>query len=95
MADVIKFPETDQILDERAKTHGPYPVKAQIIQDLKAVMRRSPGWDKLPDVMKESLDMECHKNGRILSGDPYVIDHWDDKAGYARLVSKWLKANAG
>jgi hypothetical protein len=75
------------LLAEREKTHGPYAVKAEIIQELKRVMGAYPGWHALSDVQKESLDMIVHKIGRILSGDPNVADHWDDIAGYAKLVS--------
>jgi hypothetical protein len=34
--------------------------------------------------------MICYKMGRILSGDSNNLDHWDDIAGYATLVSKIL-----
>jgi hypothetical protein len=82
------------LLAEREKTHGPYAVKAEIIQELKRVMGAYPGWHNLSDEMKESLDMIQHKVGRILSGDPYCKDHWDDIAGYAKLVSRDLPDSA-
>jgi hypothetical protein len=78
------------LLAEREKTHGPYAVKAEIIQELKRVMGSYPGWHSLNDVQKESLDMIVHKIGRILSGDPNCKDHWDDICGYAKLVSRDL-----
>jgi hypothetical protein len=81
---------TESLLAEREKTHGPYPIKAAIIQELKLCMRDTPGWDGLSAVQRESLDMIVHKIGRILSGDPNVVDHWDDIAGYAKLVSRDL-----
>jgi hypothetical protein len=85
-----KEPSIDAILIEREKTHGPYVVKAKIIQDLKCAMELADGWDNLNDMQRESLHMIAHKIGRILSGDPNCVDHWDDVAGYARLVSKSL-----
>jgi hypothetical protein len=89
---IIPFPsDTDLLLDEREKTHGPYEVKAEIIQRLKGVMRYYEGWDKLSDVQRESLDMIMHKIGRILSGDPNHPDHWDDLEGYAKLVRRNLR----
>jgi hypothetical protein len=89
--DLARYKEPiDKLLVEREKTHGPYKVKAKIIQDLKCAMELTEGWDNLNDMQRESLHMIAHKIGRILSGDPNVADHWDDVAGYARLVSKSL-----
>jgi hypothetical protein len=85
-----KEPSIDAMLVERERTHGPYMVKAKIIQDLKCAMELADGWDNLNDMQRESLHMIAHKIGRILSGDPNCVDHWDDVAGYARLVSKSL-----
>ena len=44
-------------------------------------------WAKLEQTQRESLDMIAHKIGRILAGDPDFRDHWDDIAGYAKLVA--------
>jgi hypothetical protein len=85
-----KEPKIDALLVEREKTHGPYKVKAKIIQDLKCAMELADGWDHLNDMQRESLHMIAHKIGRVLSGNPNCADHWDDIAGYARLVSKSL-----
>jgi len=82
--------DTDTLLSERARTHGDYAMVAAISQQLKDILRSSPGWSRLNDVQRESLDMEASKNARILSGNPNEVDHWDDKAGYARLVSKHI-----
>lgn len=54
--------------------------KARIIRD-----------DTLNNIMSESLDMILHKIGRIIAGDPTHADHWDDIAGYAKLVSIYLE----
>jgi hypothetical protein len=37
--------------------------------------------------------MIVHKIGRIVNGNPDKVDHWDDIAGYATLVSDRLKGN--
>jgi hypothetical protein len=42
-------------------------------------------------IQVEALEMIAHKIGRILSGDPNHQDHWDDIAGYAKLVSERLQ----
>ena len=83
---------TDSLLAERGKTHGDFSQHAQITQDLKFIMTSTPGYAKLTASQREALDMNAHKIGRILAGDPNFPDHWDDIAGYARLVSLELGA---
>jgi hypothetical protein len=80
--------EIEQTLADRGKTHGPFHEQAAITQSLKDVMRASTGWRHLTPSMRESLEMDCHKVGRILAGDPDFADHWLDRAGYATLVAK-------
>lgn len=87
-----KYVDTvSQILDERKKTHGEYATHARMAQDLKNVVRNSPNTSRLSDAQMEGLDMILHKVARILNGDPNHVDHWDDIAGYATLVSRELK----
>ena len=83
---------TDDLLAERGKTHGAFAEHAQITQDLKNIIVATPGYARLNAAQRESLDMTAHKIGRILAGDPNFADHWDDIAGYARLVSIELGA---
>lgn len=61
-------------------------------QWLKRAMARGRNWEGLSDTQRETLDMVVHKIGRILAGDPDHIDHWDDIAGYAKLVANELRA---
>ena len=77
---------TDSILDARASVHGDFRNVAYIAQALKTIMRHGPNWDHLTDVQREALDMDATKTARIVCGDAGHADHWDDKAGYARLV---------
>lgn len=80
--------DTDSLLDEREKTHGPYAVKCEIIM---AIMREVEGYRAgLSDVQNVSLDMIIHKLGRILSGDPNFAEHWLDICGYSMLVVRDL-----
>ena len=89
---------TEALLNEREKTHGDYTEHAQITQSLKHVLYGAhllgPASDvpysayaKLNPCQREALDMIAHKIGRILAGDPDFRDHWDDIAGYAKLVA--------
>lgn len=84
--------DTSELLSTRGKTHGEYRDHARITQRLKDIMRAEPGWGRLSDIQKETLEMNAHKIGRILAGDPNFVDHWDDIAGYAKLVSQRIVA---
>lgn len=82
---------TEQILNERSKTHGEFHTHASMAQALKHVVRNSPNSDRLSQVQMEGLDMILHKVARVLNGDPNHVDHWDDIAGYAELVARELR----
>ena len=79
--------DTAALLVERGKTHGDYTDHATITQALKFCAKDGKNWHSNPPVVKEALEMIFHKIGRILSGDPDFRDHWDDIAGYAKLVA--------
>ena len=83
--------EIRSILDERQGTHGDFSQNSSLSQQIKEVYKASPNWGKLTPWMKEALEMEAHKNGRILAGNFWTEDHWDDKAGYSTLVSDRIK----
>ncbi len=74
------------ILEERGSSYGDFGSQALISQNIKAAMRHSPNWQKLPADMKESLEMVALKIGRILNGNPTYADSWVDIVGYAQLV---------
>jgi hypothetical protein len=80
----------DAILTERGSRYGIFTQHAKITQDLKRVMRSTPGWERLSDSQMEALEMIQHKIGRALNGDPNYDDHWADIAGYSQLVFKEL-----
>lgn len=85
MADAV-----EHTLNERGKRYGEFADHAKIAQDLKDVMRNTPGWSRLSPSQKEALEMDAHKTARILNGDPNYADSWHDKQGYARLVEQEL-----
>jgi hypothetical protein len=78
---------TDELLKSRARTHGRFEDHAMATQQIKNIFKLFPNWGSLSPVQKEAMEMVAHKLGRILAGDPNEPDHWDDIAGYARLVS--------
>ena len=82
------------LLNEREKTHGDYSLVAKVSQALKAALRLGP-YDELPEVHRESLDLNCMKMARIICGDHNEPDHWIDIKGYAELVLKRLAVPPG
>lgn len=89
---LLETSETDvsATLTSRGSRYGAFTSHAAITQQLKDVMRATPGWEKLSPSQKEALEMNAHKIGRILNGDPNYADSWHDIAGYASLVDKEL-----
>lgn len=79
---------TEELLIERGRTHGEYSEHARCTQNIMRALQAECMWDKLSDIQKESLHMFAHKMGRIVTGNPNIHDHWDDIAGYAKLVSQ-------
>lgn len=87
--------DTSALITERASTHGDFELNTELMQDMKGKMRHKTGskFGDLEAYQQEALDMIVHKIGRILFGDPTTVDHWDDIAGYAKLVSSILSKN--
>lgn len=87
--DCIGAPEadaTEQLITARGSRYGKFKDGAEIMQELKDVMREVDGWHNLTPSQREALDMIQHKIGRILNGDPTYDDSWKDIAGYATLI---------
>lgn len=82
----------DAILDKREETHGDWPMTAHISQTLKDVIASSGNADLRTPMESEALDMIATKIARIVSGDSSCKEHWDDIAGYAKLVSAHLSS---
>ena len=84
-----------EILNERQSTHGTFEESATTVQRIKTIMRGTPNWDKLSNAQREALEMIQHKIGRILHGDPYLLDSVRDIIGYAQLVYDELESKEG
>ena len=78
------------LITERGSRYGKFADGADIMQQLKDVMRKTEGWTRLTNSQREALDMIQHKIGRALNGDPTYDDNWKDIAGYATLVAEEL-----
>lgn len=83
--------QTTALLETRQTTHGSFHDNARNGQQLRAFFRRSPHWDAMPEVHRESLDMIACKLSRILSGQSTFEDHWADISGYATLAREACK----
>ena len=84
--------DVNATLAERGARYGSFAEHSKIAQALKDVMRATPGWARLAPDQKQSMEMFCDKQARILSGDPNYADSWHDIAGYAKLVDDRLSA---
>lgn len=78
--------EIDNIVTQRGERYGLFADGAVIMQDLKTVMRATPGWERLTPSQREALEMIQHKIGRVLNGDPTYDDSWRDISGYSTLI---------
>jgi hypothetical protein len=85
--------EVDVTLDARAVEYGKFIEGAEVMQMLKRVVLNAlNNRDKtLAHDQAEAMDMIIHKIGRIVNGNPDVVDHWLDIAGYAKLVADRLE----
>lgn len=84
--------EVRKTLRDRGERYGNFLGHAHVTMQLKTVIRialQARG-KTLADDQQESLDMICHKLGRIINGDPDYADSWHDIAGYAQLVAERL-----
>ena len=83
----------DATLDARAVEYGKFIEGAEVMQMLKRVVLNAlNNRDKtLAHDQAEAMDMIIHKIGRIVNGNPDVVDHWLDIAGYAKLVADRLE----
>jgi transposase-like protein len=92
--EMYDFPDpVDVTLDARAVEYGKFIEGAEVMQMLKRVVQAAlNNRDKtLAHDQAEAMDMIIHKIGRIVNGNPDVVDHWLDIAGYAKLVADRLE----
>lgn len=98
----------EQILAEREQTHGDFTIHAVVTQRIKHAIEdgvyeahaaiQSGGRalfsnnEKINAIISEAVDMIAHKLGRIAAGDPLEPDHFNDIAGYAKLVPSRIAA---
>jgi len=74
-----------EILEQRGDRYGEYINVATTSQDIKRIISLGAATTSDND-MRESLDMIANKIARIVNGDPFYKDSWQDIAGYAQLI---------
>lgn len=79
------------VLADRARTHGDFEHVAKMSQNLKHTMKSTRAFEDLDYYMAESLEQMAMKIARILSGNCFETDHWQDIAGYASLVVRQIE----
>jgi len=86
----------NSVLDTRAKDYGTFKDGAALMQSLKrSLADHAARHNKaFADDQWEALEMIVHKMGRIVNGNPDVVDHWVDIAGYATLIADRLEGRA-
>jgi hypothetical protein len=86
-------PSVDATLNARAENYGKFKDGAALMQAIKRSMAaHAAKHDKtFADDQWEALEMIVHKIGRIVNGNPDVVDHWVDIAGYATLIADRLQ----
>jgi hypothetical protein len=80
----------EKMLEERGSNYGKFEIQALYAQCLKGDMRNMHRWPELHPIMREALDMIQHKISRILNGDPFYLDSWQDIIGYTQLVVNYI-----
>ena len=88
--------DVNATLDARAEMYGKFKDGASLMQAVKRELaaHAAKHGKTFADDQWEALEMIVHKIGRIVNGDPDVVDHWVDIAGYATLISDRLEGNA-
>ena len=87
-SEVPKQREVSSILAERRNQHGAFAENARLTELFVAAAKTSQNWKRLPPSLRQALVMGWHKDARIMSGDFLLLDHWNDKAGYAELGAR-------
>ncbi len=77
--------DTDRLHKERSGEYGEWSSQAEVAQSIKESFKFGANYDECTPQVKEKLDMIANKLSRIVNGNQFNIDSWDDIAGYATL----------
>lgn len=77
---------TDELLEERGKTHGEFSENARVGQALKKILYSGSNWANRTDTEKEAMEYICQKMARAVTAPNYHGDNFADICGYSQLV---------
>jgi len=80
----------DDLHEERGERYGDWTSQAEVAQAIKQSFTLGDSYQGASSQVKEKLDMIANKISRIVNGDPYWADSWNDIAGYATLPNRDL-----
>ena len=85
----------NRVLNARGQDYGKFRDSAGLMQGIKRLLAdHALRHNKVfADDQWEALEMIVHKIGRIVNGNPDVVDHWVDIAGYATLIADRLEGH--
>ena len=75
--------DIDKIIAEREETYGDFNEMSVIVHHLKAPIEAHA--HKFTPAQKFALEMIAVKMARLINGNPWHADSWQDIAGYAKL----------
>lgn len=81
--------EQSEMLAERLKNYGPFELHSVTVEALWRIIQGGHNAQALDSVHNEGLRMIVHKIGRIVTGNPFYADSWEDIAGYAKRVADY------
>jgi hypothetical protein len=83
-------PRIVNLVNGRDSSHGNFKRASNLAIGILNALTSREGWYELNAEHQYALIMIAVKMARILEGNPLLVDHWDDIAGYATLVAQGL-----
>ena len=80
----------DEEIRTKTTSHGHFDDTSRISQALKTAVRAGRNWESMPVGAKEALEHTMTLIARIVCGDATEPKHWNNAAGYLRLVATGL-----
>jgi hypothetical protein len=78
----------DTLHEERGAQYGSWETQAEVAQAIKYAFTLGASFESLTPQVREKLDMIANKLSRIVNGNQFNEDSWNDIAGYATLPSR-------
>lgn len=80
----------DDTLKERHGQHGKFEDNAETTEKILGILRDTPNYHKLPNLVKVGIWHIVHKLARACCGDWRHKDHWHDIGGYSKLIEDYV-----